>query len=106
MLQHTNGNTQPLPLFDAEAAATWQRAPQPAPPGERDHEDAVWYRLVTAIASCYAFVLTHTGAESCRFTLTPAGVAACYLASAKRWEVTLPAAAHAAFPVVVDLWRA
>ena len=54
-------NAMPLPLLDADQAARLQPLLGAGmAPGERDHEDATWYRLVTALASCSNLVTGHT----------------------------------------------
>lgn len=71
-----------------------------------DRAEATWFRLVTAIASCYVFVRLHTVLEPCRFEVAANGHARCYLAEELQWELALPAAAYEQFDVVVRLWRA
>ncbi|MHB8574098.1 MAG: hypothetical protein ACYDCQ_02080 [Dehalococcoidia bacterium] len=108
MQQHPGGGAQPLPLIDGDDAdvVRLQQIGSSVRPDERDHEDAVWYRLVTGMASCYTYVLLHTDVEPCRFRLAPDGTGSCNQGTARRWEVSLSPAAYRAFPVVVELWRA
>lgn len=101
---------QPLPLVDQALAARLKlegaRGGMAPPRREApDREDAVWYRLVTAISSCYVYVVAHTAPEPCRFEVAPDGMAQCLLSEAPQWELRLPAAAYRQFAHVVRLWR-
>ena len=102
---------QPLPLFERDVRARpkpFSPAYQPpvvAPPVVAVREAATWYRLVTAIASCYVFVLAHTAPEPCSFEIDRGGRARCLLSGKQQWELHLPAAAYDQFELVVRMWR-
>lgn len=101
----------PLPLLDEALVQRLKRDAAPsagaAPPrSEPDHEPATWFRLVTALSSCYVYVLVHTAPEPCRFEIDADGTARCLLSDDVQWELALPPAAHRQLPFVVELWRA
>jgi hypothetical protein len=101
---------QPLPLLDQGDVERLKReAAPPSVPVARqeppDREDATWFRLVTALSSCYVYVLIHTEPEPCRFEIDRGGRARCYVSDEVQWELPLPEAAHRQFGLVVRLWR-
>ncbi len=101
---------QPLPLFEAEQADQLLRSnaaiPDPtAGAASPDRLETVWYRLFTAIASCYVYVVAHTTPEPCWFVIEPSGRACCLLSNEEQWELALPEAAYRQFETIVMLWR-
>jgi len=99
---------QPLPLL-AQVPPHPRTAAQPAIADDGlpvpDREPAAWYRLVTAIASCYVYVVAHTQLEPCTFEIEQSGRARCRLGDETQWELSLPAAAYRQFEYVVARWR-
>jgi hypothetical protein len=98
--------------FDGQDAVDDTRAQTVAAPvnpskevGEPDRCETTWYRLVTALASTYVYVLVHTAPEPCRFEIDRRGRARCYLSNDLQWELELPPAAYDQIELVADLWR-
>jgi hypothetical protein len=101
----------PLPLLDEALVQRLKHEAAPAVDakparGKPDHEPATWFRLVTALSSCYVYVLVHTAPEPCRFEVEADGRARCLLSNEVQWELALPPAAYRQFRLVVELWRA
>lgn len=111
MSEPAQARAAPLPLLDAalvqqlkrEAAPPARAAPRAEPP---DREPATWFRLVTALSSCYVYVLIHTAPEPCRFEIERDGRTRCRVSGDVQWEIALPAAAYQQLELVVRLWRA
>jgi hypothetical protein len=107
MAEHSPARAgEPLPLIERPPS------PPPASPGNQpgpheqpDHEPATWYRLVTALTSCYVYLVAHTSLDPCRFELDTDGMGTCYLGAERQWQISLPPAAYQQFEFVVALWR-
>lgn len=99
-----NAAGEPLPLLDHVPARTRTSPAEDALPVP-DREPALWYRLVTAIASCYVYVVGHTNMEPCRVELHPDGALACSVGGEVAWRLELPPAAVTLFDFVTQLWR-
>jgi hypothetical protein len=102
----TRDGAQALPFFDEQVASPLPRRNQAgvaAMPPSVDHEPATWYRLVTALVSCYAGAVNT--ADRCTFEIERSGVSRCKLAATTQWELALPQAAYSQAPLIVDLWR-
>ncbi|HZQ38902.1 MAG TPA: hypothetical protein VFD32_23460 [Dehalococcoidia bacterium] len=99
-------NPQPLPLVDAATAQTGRGRPAPPTEENRERVETAFERLVTALSSCYVYVVGHTALEPCQFQVERDGTGRCLLAGVPQWEVNLPAAAHAQLPLVVQRWQA
>jgi hypothetical protein len=99
-------NPQPLPLVDAAEVKTGRGRPAPPTEESRERVETTFERLVTALSSCYVYVVGHTALELCRFEVERDGTGRCLLSGVPQWEVALPAAAHAQLPLVVQRWQA
>ncbi|HLZ68319.1 MAG TPA: hypothetical protein VKV26_00270 [Dehalococcoidia bacterium] len=98
---------QPLPLVDAGAETTARGRAGAVTLSEagRERVETAFERLVTALSSCYVYVVGHTALEACAFQVERDGTGRCLLSGVPQWEVALPAAAHAQLAVVVQRWQ-
>jgi len=97
---------QPLPLLDVSEAKAGRGRPAPLTEESRERVETAFERLVTVLSSCYVYVVGHTALDLCQFQVERDGTGRCLLAGVPQWEVTLPAAAHAQLPLVVQRWQA